>query len=71
MAICDPGIIRRSGVYVIEEGSDIRTNFPYHIIDTRTNTIVASFFNYRLAEWVLTMVGVGEMRDLLTGRKVK
>lgn len=71
MAIHDPGIIRQNGVYAIEEGREDRMVFPYHIVDTRTNRVVAAFRSYRLAEWVLAMIGSEEIRDILSGSRKK
>jgi hypothetical protein len=73
MAIHDPGIIRQNSVYAIQEGREDRMAFPYYIVNTQTNRVVAAFRSYRLAEWVLAMIGSEEIYDILSGsgRKAK
>lgn len=71
MAIHDPGIIRQNSVYAIEEGRGDRMVFPYYIVNTRTNRVVAAFRSHRLAEWVLSMISSEEIFDILSGSRRK
>lgn len=66
MAIYDPGVLKKSKCFAIEEGLLPRSGFPYHIVDVRTSKVIASFYNYRLAEWVLTMVSTGTVSESLS-----